>query len=210
MAYGDSDPTANLVSSTDDNLIERCAADLRGAFFYGASIWPSPIDNLGLVDTVLGRVIEILANLIFQPIFDVSTALLKPGHAIDHVNRQIEAVSLVVNGELKRGVDTAELLIAADMEVVMIGATIGEFVDQPRVAVEVKDDGLLGVKMLSKSRSERPCGWSVLGHHVNRSTTLTKRILRSGKRSRSIATAASASIVATSPPLATTTSGSPS
>src|SRR5580693_1592797 len=50
--------------------------------------------------------------------------------------------------------------------------------------------GLLQVKILSKSRSERPCGWSVMGCNLNRSTTLTKRIFRLRNFSRSIALAA--------------------
>ena len=41
--------------------------------------------------------------------------------------------------------------------------------------------GLSVVKSESKSRSESPCGCSVSGMSRNRSTTLTKRIFRSGK-----------------------------
>ena len=68
--------------------------------------------------------------------------------------------------------------------------------------------GLSFVKSESKSRSERPCGCSVSGIRRNRSTTLTKRIFRSGKCCFRIATAASASIVGMSPAQAITTSGS--
>ena len=59
--------------------------------------------------------------------------------------------------------------------------------------------GLSVVNRLSNSRSVEPCGCSDAGCSLNRSTTLTKRSFRSGTRSRRIAAAASASIVATSP-----------
>ena len=52
------------------------------------------------------------------------------------------------------------------------------------------------------------CGWFLLGCILNRSTTLTKRILMSGNSSRSNTVAASASWVGMSPAEAITTSGS--
>ena len=59
--------------------------------------------------------------------------------------------------------------------------------------------GLSVVNRLSNSRSVDPCGCSDAGCSLNRSTTLTKRSFRSGARSRRMAAAASASMVATSP-----------
>src|SRR6516162_2666837 len=68
--------------------------------------------------------------------------------------------------------------------------------------------GLSGVKRASNSRSVSPCGCSVLGTSLNKSTTFTNRILTSGKCWRSKAVAARDSMVGTSPQLAMTTSGS--
>src|SRR5208283_2379869 len=65
-------------------------------------------------------------------------------HAINRVDREVEAVGLIANRQLQRRIDTAELFVAADMKICMIGAPIGELVNQPRVAVEVEDDGLAG------------------------------------------------------------------
>jgi hypothetical protein len=55
----------------------------------------------------------------------------------------------------------ALLFVAADVDVVVVGAAIGEAVDQPRVGVEGEDDRLVRVKRASKSSSLRPCGCSV-------------------------------------------------
>ena len=68
--------------------------------------------------------------------------------------------------------------------------------------------GLSIVNRLSKSRSDSPCGCSVSGWSLNRSTTLTNRIFRSGNSCRSMSIAASASFVGMSPAQAITTSGS--
>src|SRR5579864_4738851 len=59
--------------------------------------------------------------------------------------------------------------------------------------------GLSVVNIESKSRSESPCGCSVGDWIVIKSTTLTTRILMSGKCWRSKSTAASVSKVGTSP-----------
>src|SRR5271166_3621264 len=67
--------------------------------------------------------------------------------------------------------------------------------------------GLSLVKSWSKSVSLKPCGCSVLGCSLIRSTTLTTRIFSSGRCSRIMETAASVSSVGTSPQQAMTTSG---
>src|ERR1700730_13536101 len=47
---------------------------------------PFPIANLGLIDAIGEGVVEALANLVLQPILDVSAGNLQPGHAIDRVD----------------------------------------------------------------------------------------------------------------------------
>jgi hypothetical protein len=44
----------------------------------------------------------------------------EPRHAVDHVDHQIEAVDLVDDGELERGVDIALLLVAPHVQVVAL------------------------------------------------------------------------------------------
>jgi len=59
---------------------------------------------------------------------------------VDDVNRQIETIDLVLDGKLERRIDIAVFLVAANMEVVVIGATVSKFVNQPGVAMEVEND----------------------------------------------------------------------
>ena len=96
------------------------------------------------------------------------------------VDCEVEAVGLVVDCQLQRSVDAAEFLVAAHVQVVVIGSAVGELVNQPRISVKIEDHRLAESEQLSKSRSVSPCGCSLLGCSLNRSTTLTKRIFRSG------------------------------
>src|SRR5215468_4389438 len=69
--------------------------------------------------------------------------------------------------------------------------------------------GLSVVNRESKSLSVKPCGCSLRGCSLKRSTTLMKRILMSGNSCRNSAVAAKASCVGISPAEAITRSGSP-
>lgn len=65
-------------------------------------------------------------------------------HPIDGVHSQAEAVCLVADGQLERGVDVSLLLIAAHVQVHAAGPLVGQAVHEPGVAMEVEDDGLVG------------------------------------------------------------------
>ena len=66
------------------------------------------------------------------------------GNPVDDVDRQIETVDLVPHGQLERRIDIAMFLVAAHVEVLVVGAAVGELVNQPGVAVEVENDRLVG------------------------------------------------------------------
>ena len=59
-------------------------------------------------------------------------------HPVDDIDCKGEAICLIVDRELQRGVYVALFLIATDVHVVMVAATIRELVNQRRVAVEVE------------------------------------------------------------------------
>src|SRR5512146_139199 len=108
-----------------------------------ASTGPFPVANLGLVDSVGVGVVEVLANLILQPVLYVSAGGLEPRHAVDRVDGEVEAVGLVFDRQLERRVDAAEFLVAAHVQVDVIGPAVGELVNQPRVSVKIEDDRLV-------------------------------------------------------------------
>ena len=56
---------------------------------------------------------------------------------------EVKAVQIVEHGHVEGGGDGALFLVAADVQVVVIGAAVGEAVNEPGVAVEGEDDGLV-------------------------------------------------------------------
>jgi hypothetical protein len=51
---------------------------------------------------------------------------------------------LIVNRQIHGGVNVSFLFVAAHMQVPMIFAPVSETVNQPGIAMEVKDDRLIG------------------------------------------------------------------
>ena len=65
---------------------------------------------------------------------------LEPGYAVYDIDGQSEAVYLIFDGQFERSVDVASLLIAAHVQVLVVCPAIGKPVNQPGIAVEIKDD----------------------------------------------------------------------
>ena len=63
--------------------------------------------------------------------------------AVDRVHDEMETVEVVQHRHVERRRDGAFFLVAADVNVVVIGAAISQSVDQPRVGVEGEDDRLI-------------------------------------------------------------------
>src|SRR5271165_722257 len=60
---------------------------------------------------------------------------LKFGNAVDGVNCKTEAVGFVVDRKFHWCIDVPFLLVTAHMQVLVVGAAIGQPVNQPRVSV---------------------------------------------------------------------------
>jgi len=73
----------------------------------------------------------------------VPADLLELGYAINGVDREAESIGLVVDGQFHRSVDIALLFVAAHMQI-LVFAAVGQAVDEPRITVEVENDGLVG------------------------------------------------------------------
>ena len=103
-------------------------------------------------------------------------------NAVDDVAGQVETVQIVEHGHIERRGGGAFFLIAADVQIVVIGAAVGQAVDQPGIAVEGEDDGFVGGEdgiEIARRRARADVRWRAAS--VIRSTTLTTRIFRSGR-----------------------------
>ncbi len=111
---------------------------------------PLPVTEFRFIDAMLVGIIAVLDNLILQPLLDMGSGNPKLGNPVDDIDRQIKAIDLIPDGQLKGGIDIAFFLVTAHVQVFMVGAAISEFVNQPGVAVEIENDRSVGGKQTVK------------------------------------------------------------
>ena len=73
----------------------------------------------------------------------------QPRHALDRVERQLEAVDIIQHAHVERSRRRALLLVSAHVQVVVVVPPVSEPVNPPRIAVKRKDRGHAGGKMRS-------------------------------------------------------------
>src|SRR5438034_9081625 len=56
---------------------------------------------------------------------------------------QAEPINVVLDGQLQRSVDIALFLVTADVHIAVIRAAVSQTMDEPRISVEIKDDGFV-------------------------------------------------------------------
>ena len=78
-----------------------------------------------------------------EALFSVRANGLKFGNAVNCVDRQTEAVGFVVDRQFHRRIDVPFFLVAAHMQVLVIGTPVGQSVGEPRISVEIEDDRLV-------------------------------------------------------------------
>ena len=91
-----------------------------------------------------GNVLRVLDELLPDRLLDVGGARTKTRHPVDDVGDEVKPIEVVQYDHVERGGRRAFLLVAADMQVVMIGAAIGQAMDEPRVSVIREDDRFVG------------------------------------------------------------------
>ena len=84
----------------------------------------------------------VLDELVLHQLLQVGPFGSQIRHPIHHVLHQMKPVQFVLHPYVERRRDRAFFLVASDMQV-PIGPTIGQPVDQPRIAVKAEDDVLI-------------------------------------------------------------------
>ena len=92
------------------------------------------------------RIVTALNLPVAHFLLDVGARHLQPRYTVDNVDRQAEAVDLIVDGKLQWRVDIALFLVSAHVQVLAVGPPVGQAVDQPGVAVEIENDRLVDSK----------------------------------------------------------------
>ena len=92
---------------------------------------------------MLVNVLLVLDELVAHGLFGIGCHRTQLVDAIDDVGDQIESIDVVQDGHVEGRRRRTFLLVAAHMQVLVIGAPVGQAMNQPRIAVVGENDGLV-------------------------------------------------------------------
>src|SRR6266567_492387 len=143
---------------------------------------PQPVADLRHILTMLRNVLLVLQEFVADRLFGIRRAGSEPRDAVNDIGHEMEPVQIIQDRHIERRRRGAFFLVAAHVEIGMIGAAVGEPVNQPRVAMEGKDDRLvLGEQHIKLwiAQAVRVCtGWLELHevHHVDDPDLQVRRV----------------------------------
>jgi len=76
-------------------------------------------------------------------LLSISRPRTKLRHSVDHIAHQVEAIEIVEHAHVEGCGRCSFFLVAAHVNVIVPGAPVGQSVNQPRVTMKGKDDGLV-------------------------------------------------------------------
>src|SRR5712672_2792787 len=94
---------------------------------------PCPVTDFRHVLSVFLNVMPVLDEFILKLLLQVDTRTARLRETVDGVDHEVKAVEVVQHRHVEGGRNRTLLLVAADMQVRVIAATVCEPVNQPRV-----------------------------------------------------------------------------
>lgn len=107
---------------------------------------PSPAADLRRVLTVLVDILFVIDESVADRLFGICGSGSQLRHPVDDVLDEIKTVDVVEDAHIEGRGGCPLFLITADVQVFVVGAPVGQAMDQPRVAVKGKDNRLVGGK----------------------------------------------------------------
>src|SRR5665647_2799541 len=104
---------------------------------------PLPVSDFRHVFAVLVDVLLVLDKLVLELLLQVDASVAGLWQAVDGVHHEMEAVQIVQYRHVEGRRDSALFLVTADVDVVVVRATVGQPVNQPRIGMEGEDDRLV-------------------------------------------------------------------
>src|SRR5579863_2625088 len=118
---------------------------------------PCPFIEFWHIHAMFVSVVLALDLHIAQHFFGMSARHFQPGHSVDNVDGQAKTIDLVLNSQIERRVDVPFFFVTTYMQVLVVGTSVGQAMDQPGITVEVENDRLV----LSEQTVEVPVRESV-------------------------------------------------
>src|SRR5262245_50008068 len=115
------------------------AAGLRG---FG--LVPPPTADFGCVLAVCVDIFLVVDQRVADRLFGIGRSRPQLRNAVNHITHQMEAVEIVTHTHVEGGGGCPLFLVPAHMQILMVGAPVGEPVNQPGVSVKCKYDWLIG------------------------------------------------------------------
>jgi hypothetical protein len=104
---------------------------------------PLPVADFRHVLTVFVDVLLVLDQLVLELLLQVNAFVAGLWQAVDGIHYEVEAVQVVQHRHVEGRGDGAFFFVAAHVDVAVVGAAVGQPVDQPRVGVEGEDHRLV-------------------------------------------------------------------
>ena len=104
---------------------------------------PLPIANLRHVESMLADIHVVFLQFVHQLLFQASSLVAGLRHAVDGVHHKMKTIEIVQHRHVEGRRDRAFFLVAANMQVVVVGASVGQLMNQRRIAVKREDDRLI-------------------------------------------------------------------
>jgi hypothetical protein len=121
---------------------QNCFVRLPFGCRYGGryfALTPFPVSDFGQVLAVLIDEMFVFDQLVFHLLLQVGAFGTQIWHPIHHVLHQMKTVNFILHPHVEWRRNGALFLVTADVEIA-IGPAVGKFVDQPGIAVEIKND----------------------------------------------------------------------
>src|SRR5438552_11492218 len=104
---------------------------------------PLPVADLRHVLTITVDVVLVIHQPVTKELLGVGGTSCKTRDPIDHITDEMKTIDFIEHHHVEGRGRRSFLLVAAHMQAVVIGASIGQAMDEPGIAVKREDDRLV-------------------------------------------------------------------
>ena len=90
------------------------------------------------------HITPMLDELVSQELFEMPSDVAQPLDSVEHVASQVKPIELIEYRHIKGRGGRALFLVTSNMEIRVVGSSVCEAVNEPRIAVEGEDHRLIG------------------------------------------------------------------